>query len=155
MAQLQHGLGHRPSFSSEFAERALTPLERFLALHFSFFLYAISICLILYIPSDEVFGTHTRRRDALGHPLLGPLTGASLLSSFVSYNTKAIGALSFGVFLLSGTIGLWGLWVILFEGPPRISKKTGADKHTSAFLFGNKSAAFVQKKEWKKAQKQS
>lgn len=43
----------------------------------------------------------------------------------------------------------------MFEGTSRISKKTGADKHTSAFLFGNKTAASKQKKEWKAAQKQS
>ena len=37
------------SVSSEFSERALTPLERFLSLHFSFFLFAIAITLILYV----------------------------------------------------------------------------------------------------------
>jgi len=33
-----------------------------------------------------------------------------------------------------------------------VSKKTGADKHTSSFIFGNKSAASLQKKRWKKEQ---
>lgn len=39
---------------------------------------------------------------------------------------------------------------ILFNGPTVRSKKTGADKHTSAFLFGNVNAASVQKKKWRK-----
>lgn len=43
---------------------------------------------------------------------------------------------------------------MLFEGTSRISKKTGADKHTSAFLFGNKQAASLKKKEWKKTQRE-
>ncbi|KAH8116926.1 hypothetical protein DFH11DRAFT_1578220 [Phellopilus nigrolimitatus] len=143
------------SLSAEFSERALTPLEGFLATHFAFFLLALATTLVLYIPSDEPIETHGRRRDSLGHPLLGPLTGSSLLSSFVSYNTGTVSSLSFILFLITGAIGLWGLWVILFEGTSRISKKTGADKHTSAFLFGNKTAASTQKKGWKKAQKSS
>jgi hypothetical protein len=34
-----------------------------------------------------------------------------------------------------------------------MSKNTGADKRTSSFLFGNKSAASVQKKQWTNEQK--
>ncbi|KAI5123329.1 hypothetical protein M0805_001754 [Coniferiporia weirii] len=142
------------SVSAEYAERALTPLEGFLAIHFAFFLLALAITLVLYIPSEEPFETR-RRRDSLGHPLLGPLTGVSLLSSFVSYNTSSVSTLGSLTCICTGVIGLWGLWVALFEGTSRISKKTGADKHTSAFLFGNKKAASSQKKEWKKAQKSS
>jgi hypothetical protein len=41
----------------------------------------------------------------------------------------------------------------VFGGSAAISKTTGADKRTSAFLFGNKSAASVQKKQWKKEEK--
>ncbi|THG99855.1 hypothetical protein EW145_g7182 [Phellinidium pouzarii] len=144
----------QPTHPTEYSERALTPLESFLATHLSFFLLALAITLVLYIPSEEPFEP-SRRRDYLGHPLLGPLTGAALLSSFVSYNTSSISSLSFTASIFTGIIGLWGLWVILFEGTSRISKKTGADKHTSAFLFGNKKAASSQKKEWKRAQKSS
>jgi len=54
------------------------------------------------------------------------------------------------VFVGSGIIGLWGAWAAMFGDSSSVSKKTGADKHTSAFLFGNKSAASVQKKEWLK-----
>ncbi|KLO05965.1 hypothetical protein SCHPADRAFT_838649 [Schizopora paradoxa] len=142
------------STSSENSEANLTPLEKFLSRQLSFFLFAIAITLVLYIPSEEP-GMSTRRRDALGHPLLGPLTFGSVLSAFVSYNTSSCGALSFFVSILTGIVGLWGLWVLLFEGSSRISKKTGADKHTSSFLFHNKQAASSQKKEWRKAQKES
>ena len=41
---------------------------------------------------------------------------------------------------------------MVFEGTSRYSRKTGADKHTSRFLFGNKAAASSRKKEWKKQQ---
>jgi hypothetical protein len=36
----------------------------------------------------------------------------------------------------------------IFGNSSSVSKKTGADKHTSSFLFRNKAAASVQKKEW-------
>lgn len=39
---------------------------------------------------------------------------------------------------------------LVFSGPPAISRKTGADKRTSSFIFGNKSAASVKRKLWKR-----
>ena len=58
------------SVSSDFAERALTPLERFLALHFSFFLFAIAICLVLYVRqvSNSLY-TYLRTSTRLNRPL--------------------------------------------------------------------------------------
>jgi len=50
-----------------------------------------------------------------------------------------------------GAISMWGFWVMFFAHESRKSKKTGADKRTSAFLFGNKSSAYEQKKEYNKA----
>lgn len=47
----------------------------------------------------------------------------------------------------------WMVEQIMFAGSELRSKKTGADKHTSAFMFGNKSAASSQKKEWRKEHK--
>ncbi|KAL0946578.1 hypothetical protein HGRIS_012780 [Hohenbuehelia grisea] len=126
----------------------LTPLEAFLALHFGIWLAATAAALVLNIPSTST--SASAANSAPSHPLLAPLTAASLLTSFISYNTNNVGALSFIVFIGSGTIGLWGLWTILFAGSSLVSRKTGADKRTSSFLFGNKSAASVQKKEWKK-----
>lgn len=44
------------------------------------------------------------------------------------------------------------LWIVLFgTGGGRISRKTGADKRTSNFPFGNKESASARKKQWSKA----
>ncbi|KZT26528.1 hypothetical protein NEOLEDRAFT_1132039 [Neolentinus lepideus HHB14362 ss-1] len=87
------------------------------------------------------------------HPALGPLTGACLLSAFLAWNTSNVGPLATLVFLGASTIGSFGLWVIVFAGSARISRKTGTDKHTSSFIFGNKNSASKQRKQWKKEQK--
>jgi hypothetical protein len=42
------------------------------------------------------------------------------------------------------------IFKVMFAGHSSISKKTGADKNTSAFIFGNQSAASVLKKRWKR-----
>jgi len=83
------------------------------------------------------------------------VTGAAAWASFSSYNTSAtqLGFLRMAMSILMGCVSLWGIWVILFESSTRLSKKTGADKHTSAFLFNNKTAASVQKKEWERQHK--
>jgi hypothetical protein len=45
-----------------------------------------------------------------------------------------------------------GLWCILFASSSgRISRKTGADKRTSGFPFGNKESASWKKKQMGKA----
>ncbi|KAH9854251.1 hypothetical protein C2E23DRAFT_884348 [Lenzites betulinus] len=129
---------------------ALTPLESFMALHAGILLSAIALALIFNIPSDPLH--ITAKHEAPGHPLLAPLSYSCVLISFISYNTQSVGPLGFLVCLGSGTIGLWGLWAILFSGSAYVSRKTGADKRTSRFLFGNKAAASVQKKQWKREQ---
>ena len=43
---------------------------------------------------------------------------------------------------------------LIFEGTGNFSNKTGADKHTSRFLFGSKASASAQKKLWKKERDQ-
>ncbi|KAI0647075.1 hypothetical protein C8Q79DRAFT_603012 [Trametes meyenii] len=134
------------------AERrvSLTSLESFIALHTGVLLFAVALSLIFNIPSDPM--DLTARRGAPGHPLLEPLSGACLITAFIAYNTASVGPLSLLVSFGSGTIGLWGLWAILFAGSSSISRKTGADKRTSRFLFGNRAAASAQKKLWKKEQ---
>ncbi|PCH38000.1 hypothetical protein WOLCODRAFT_65358 [Wolfiporia cocos MD-104 SS10] len=129
----------------------LTPLESFLSLHIGILLVALAAALVLNVSVPTV-PLLTSQSRALGHPLLGPLTAACTVISLISYNTSSVGSLGFLVSLGSATIFVWGFWVILFDGSLSISKKTGADKHTSKFLFGNKAAASSQKKEWKKAQ---
>ncbi|CAE6437571.1 unnamed protein product [Rhizoctonia solani] len=86
------------------------------------------------------------------HPLLIPLTSGFAFIAFLGYNKPIdeIGSLGFLVFIGNGICALYGSFLILFNGPTVRSKKTGADKHTSSFLFGNKNAASVQKKKWRK-----
>ncbi|KAI0336560.1 hypothetical protein GY45DRAFT_1350267 [Cubamyces sp. BRFM 1775] len=131
---------------------ALTPLESFMAVHTGLLLFAVALALIFNIPPDNM--EVTSKGEAHGHPLLGPLSSVCVLISFIAYNTTSVGGLSFLICLGSGVIGAWGLWAVLFSGPSYLSRKTGADKRTSRFLFGNKAAASVQKKLWKKGQRE-
>lgn len=51
----------------------------------------------------------------------------------------------------SASLATIGLWCILFAtGSGRISRKTGADKRTSGFPFGNSESASARKKAAKK-----
>jgi len=130
----------------------LTPLESYLSLHLGLLLGAISITVVLAIPNSSPL-PDSQQADKLGHPLLMPITTCSLLTAFLTYNTNSVGSVATISFLVAATIGVFGLWTILFAGSSAISRKTGADKHTSSFLFGNINAASVQKKQWKKKQR--
>jgi len=139
-------------FSDESTPRTmLTPLERYLALQLGILLAAAAATLITTIPSTNPVAPWSQRSraDLAYHPLLVPVTSASLLMGFTSYNTSSAGGLPSLVALGSSVVGLYGLWAIMFAGSASVSKKTGADKHTSAFIFGNKSAASVKKKYWR------
>ncbi|KAJ7097869.1 hypothetical protein B0H15DRAFT_823076 [Mycena belliarum] len=128
----------------------LTSLESFLALHAGIWLSAVAISLVLNIPSVPPIDVLPQHQQTARHPLLIPLTVAGSLSAFLAYNTKTVGTLASMVFVGSSIIGLCGAWVAVFGNSSSVSKKTGADKHTSSFIFGNKSAASVQKKRWLK-----
>jgi len=132
---------------------ALTPLESFLALHFGIWLSAVALAMVLNVPSSLPPIEPQHQSSVPSQPFLVPLTGAATLTSFFSYNTNSVGPLASCVFVGSAVVSLWGLWAIVFTGTSVISKKTGADKHTSSVIFGNKSAASVQKKQWKKEQR--
>ncbi|GJE87156.1 hypothetical protein PsYK624_032390 [Phanerochaete sordida] len=129
---------------------ALTPLESFLCTNSGILLTAFAAALLFSIPTPS--DTLQLPSTAQGHPLLVPLTAACSIISLTSYNRKSVGALAFLVFLGSSIIAVWGAWTLLFSGTSYISRKTGADKRTSGFIFGNKAAASSQKKEWKKQQ---
>ncbi|KAK0210814.1 hypothetical protein DFS33DRAFT_1378804 [Desarmillaria ectypa] len=117
-------------FASE--HRELTPLESFLMVHFGICLFAVALALVL------------------NHSLLLPLTLCSFISSFLAYNTTDVGSLATLASVAAGVIAIWGLWILVFGNYSSISKTTGADKHTSSFIFGNTSSASAQKKRWKK-----
>lgn len=63
------------------------------------------------MPSGEPV---SRTREALGHPLLFPMTGSCGVSAIVSYNADSTktGGLGVVVFLMSALISLWGFWVV-------------------------------------------
>ncbi|KAJ7940568.1 hypothetical protein B0H13DRAFT_1938734 [Mycena leptocephala] len=126
----------------------LTPLESFLAVHASIWLLAVAVSLVSNIPSVPPVDVLPRHQRIARHPLLIPLTVSGTLSGFLAYNTKSVGSLASIVCVGSSIIGLWGMWAAIFGNSSSVSKKTGADKHTSSFLFRNKAAASVQKKEW-------
>jgi len=135
------------------ARESLTSLEQFLATQLGIGLIVVSFTLVTSIPSHHPADATKMYGGAHNHPLLIPLTAGFSFIAFISYNKPVteIGSLGFFVFLGNGFLGLYGSYLMLFEGPTLRSKKTGADKHTSSFLFGNKNAASVQKKNWRKA----
>ncbi|KAF8522272.1 hypothetical protein BU17DRAFT_44783 [Hysterangium stoloniferum] len=128
----------------------LTPLEKFLSLHFAILALSVAAGLLLSAPDSQAIIEHVNSRPH--NPQIFPLTSGFLLTSFLAYNTpgEQIGPLSLFVALGTGTVGLWGLYVLLFAGSSSISRKTGADKRTSRFLFWNQSSASAQKKRWRK-----
>ncbi|KAG8861231.1 hypothetical protein FRB96_003181 [Tulasnella sp. 330] len=124
----------------------LTTLESFLCTHAGIGLLALSIALIISIPDAPPISRTVAPEPLKAHPLLGPLSVSLSITAFVSYNTSRIGALSIIMAIGCGFTGLWGLWV----GTGNYSNKTGADKHTSSFFFGNRASASKQKQLWKK-----
>ncbi|KAI0035918.1 hypothetical protein K488DRAFT_42113 [Vararia minispora EC-137] len=130
----------------------LTPLEAFLSLHFGIYLASLSVGTLFNIPAVEPVPAR-EQSDPPRHPLILSLSLASLLSAFLAYNTAGVGALSVLYAFSTGFVGVFGFWVITFSGTAAFSAKTGADKHTSAFIFGNKASASMQKKKWRKEQK--
>jgi len=140
--------------SSTERRTTLTPLESFLSLQFGIFLFSLSLALALNIPSVAPINMAPHEHHAHpNHPLLIPVGLASALTAFISYNSTKVGPLASIFFLVSSVIAIWSFWVIMFAGSSQVSKKTGADKHTSSFIFGNKASASFQKKRWRKAQK--
>lgn len=70
---------------------------------------------------------------------------------YASYSTTGQSAFALGA-TGSGGLASLGLWVLLFgSSGGLISRKTGADKRTSGFPFGNKEAASAKKKQMGKA----
>ncbi|KAH9484352.1 hypothetical protein JR316_0003833 [Psilocybe cubensis] len=137
-------------FLSASDAHALTPLERFLAHHFAIFLAETEQGphLVLQIPSPPS-PVPPSAETASTHPLLYPLAIGSTLSAFIAWNSDDVGTLASIFFFFSLTISLWGLWEIIFANSASFSKTTGADKHTSSFIFGNKAAASSVKKNMK------
>ena len=78
-------------------------------------LFLTSILTGLKAPSGasytvQVTDDPSRRQSP--HPLLAPITGASLLMSLSAYNAAGIGMLSTSFSTITGIVGLWGLWTV-------------------------------------------
>lgn len=82
------------------------------------------------------------------------MTAAASLSAFLAYNTKPAHSLATIFFLANLAIAASGYVTILFaDDPTARSKTTGANKRTSAFIFGNKAAASKIKQRWRAEKK--
>ncbi|KAH8083088.1 hypothetical protein HD553DRAFT_313222 [Filobasidium floriforme] len=144
----------------------LTPLEKLLAQQLGWGCVGVAVVLACIIASPNSpappfppLSSTTSLPPPV--PALPPTTALRLsilltissllsLSAFFIYNNQSVGqAVSVGVGMGNAILGIWGFWVGLFGFGGKISKKTGADKRTSAFPFKNKNAASVQKSKWK------
>jgi hypothetical protein len=135
----------------------LTPLEAFLAFQFGTLLFAVSLGILVNVrepsaiplftlthlksPSGALYTVHATDdpdRDQFSHPLLAPITGASLLMSLSAYNTTGIGMLSTVFSMIIGIIGMWGLWTVRSIIPSYVaaSDTSGFTRSSSLALVG-------------------
>ncbi|TVY18803.1 hypothetical protein LARI1_G001888 [Lachnellula arida] len=76
---------------------------------------------------------------------------ASAFFLYARYNTSGQSSFALGAIAYAALASV-GLWCVLFASSGgRISRKTGADKRTSGFPFGNKESASAKKKQMGKA----
>lgn len=116
-------------FLAQTQRTALTSLEAFLAIHFGVYLVAVAIALILNVGGkkyllavpllmcllqtpDATPIALSERDNERSHPLLVPVTTASNLLAFISWNTKDVGALATVTFVINAVVGIWGLWTV-------------------------------------------
>lgn len=74
----------------------LTSLEAFLALQFGILLFSVSVAVLVNVPPGALYSvqpTGGQPRSQFSHPLITPMTCATLLMSLSAYNTTAIGML--------------------------------------------------------------
>ena len=92
-------------------------------------------------PSGALYAVHVTEdsnQHQFSHPLLAPITGASLLMSFSAYNATGIGMLSTVYSIITGTVGLWGLWTVRPITPAYVaaSDAGGSTRSSSPALVG-------------------
>ena len=105
----------------------LTSLEQYLAIQVGIGLIAIalglvtSVSLVSWAPKGPAYQFSFQippppslpvTTKIARHPLLVSLSTGLCLTSFISYNTESIGALSTIIAIGSGFTGLWGMWVV-------------------------------------------
>lgn len=89
----------------------LSPLESFLAEQLGIVMGAVALTLVVTIPNASPVGFQ-HDENVNSHPLLVPVTSASVLLAFFSYNESGIGSLGKFIFLGTSFVGLFGLWVV-------------------------------------------
>lgn len=108
----------------------LSPLESFLATQLGIAMGAVALTLVLTVRRDHMLsisispmGRHSQIPNTSptgfqhdehvnSHPLLVPVTSASVLLAYMSYNKSGVGSLGSFIFLGSSFVGLFGLWVV-------------------------------------------
>jgi len=146
--------------------REPTVLEEYFSRSLGMTLFTLGIMIVLLtgsvpltssISDTTSAGVTTEESDPTAPYAVPTLTISTLYHSAIAffcyarYNTS--GSTSFALGSLgSAALATVGLWCILFaSGSGRISRKTGADKRTSGFPFGNKESAREKKKMMGKA----
>lgn len=106
----------------------LSPLESFLAAQLAIAMGAVALTLVLTVRRDHMLrislmGRHSQIPNTSptgfqhdehvnSHPLLVPVTSASNLLAYMSYNKSGVGSLGSFIFFGSSFVGLFGLWVV-------------------------------------------
>jgi hypothetical protein len=135
-------------------------LEDYFSRSLGIALLTIGILLILLTGSvpltSSISAVSTEDKDPTAPYAVPALTisffyhSANTVFCYTRYTTNSQASYALGA-VGSGLLACVGLWLILFSSTSgRISRKTGADKRTSAFPFGNKESASEKKRALKK-----
>ncbi|EPE25255.1 hypothetical protein GLAREA_11836 [Glarea lozoyensis ATCC 20868] len=146
--------------------REATPLEQYFSRSLGLCLLTLGVMVVLLTGSVPLSSTLSDTSSAAVStdasdpkaPYAVPTLTISLLYhastafyAYMRYTTMGQAGFALGVFG-SGGLACMGLWCLLFASSSgRISRKTGADKRTSNFPFGNTESASYKKKKLGKA----
>jgi len=141
--------------------REPTTLEEYFSRSLGIALFTLGVLVVLLtgsVPLTSSFsdttnaGVTTDANDPKAPYAVPVLTISTLYHAantffcYARYNTAGSSAFALGA-AGSAALSSVGLWCILFASSSgRISRKTGADKRTSGFPFGNKESASAKKK---------
>lgn len=113
----------------------LSPLESFLAVLLGVTMGAVALTLVVTIPNASPIDFQPEQH-VNSHPLLVPVTSASVVLAFLSYNNTGVGSLGNFIFLGSFFIGLFGLWAVRVSNDYIITKTYEHDLGSPASFCG-------------------
>ncbi|KAK4560352.1 hypothetical protein LTR86_005548 [Recurvomyces mirabilis] len=152
--------------------RRITDLETYLCRSSAFTLLAFAVLILLLtgvIPSTNSWDASATTNNGSDAAKTNPYAQGTAvittvyhaLTSFYIYMQIASSRSRSGTFAFyagltfSATLFCFGIWVILFAGEKgSVSRKTGADKRTGNWPFGNKESAREIKKESRREEKE-